>query len=105
MNYNKAELCKDCKMPVEKSGFGTEERRRQIVRILENAEHGSGNNKCWGDREFNRLLDLSEGTTIHRELWRGGAGKKRTTSLGQRLGCVTRQAYDRALRQAEGSWE
>ena len=102
MNYNKAELCKDCKMPVEKSGFGTEERRRQIVRILENAEHGSGNNKCWDEREFNRLLDLSDGTTIHRELrlFQQG-GEKR----GKRWSCVSRRAYDKALREAEGSWE
>jgi len=104
MNYNQAELCKDCKKPVEKSGFGTEERRRQIVRILENAEHGSGDYKCWDKREFNRLLDLSDGTTIHRELIRGRT-RRVITENGKERGCVSRRAIDRALREAEGSWE
>tara|TARA_R100001594_G_scaffold142745_1_gene189949 strand:- start:860 stop:1057 length:198 start_codon:yes stop_codon:yes gene_type:complete len=36
MNYNKAELCKDCKMPVEK--FSVRERDRELYRMFTNLE-------------------------------------------------------------------
>jgi len=64
MNYNKAELCKDCKMPVAKQNW------KEMSRIVGNNKTPYPNKAviCWSKRDFKNLERKAQGTPLEREI-------------------------------------